>query len=110
MPPDPNGGIEQKTEEILGPYELHDFFLYHFMKYHASPAKIKALAVAAWSKVYSENLISETLERFLKRFFRQQFKRSCSPDGPKVGTIALSPRGDWRTPSDASDIVWRNDL
>ena len=110
LPPDPNGGIEQKTEEILGPYELHDFFLYHFMKYQASPAKIKALAIAAWGKVYSEKLIAETLERFLKRFFRQQFKRSCSPDGPKVGSIALSPRGDWRMPSDASDIVWCNDL
>jgi len=110
LPPDPAGGIEQKTEEILGPYELHDFFLYHFMKYQASPAKIKALALAAWQGVYGEELIAATLERFLKRFFRQQFKRSCSPDGPKVGTIALSPRGDWRMPSDASDRVWRDDL
>ena len=110
LPPDPNGAIEQKTEEILGPYELHDFFLYHFMKYQASPAKIRALAVAAWRDVYDEKLIGETLERFLKRFFRQQFKRSCSPDGPKVGSIALSPRGDWRMPSDASDRVWSDDL
>ena len=110
LPPDPNGGIEQKTEEILGPYELHDFFLYHFMKYHASPAKIRALAIEAWGKVYGEKLIAETLERFVKRFFRQQFKRSCSPDGPKVGSIALSPRGDWRMPSDASDRVWCDDL
>ena len=110
LPPDPNGAIEQKTEEILGPYELHDFFLYHFLKYQASPAKIKALAIAAWGEVYDEKLIGETLERFLKRFFRQQFKRSCSPDGPKVGSIALSPRGDWRMPSDASDRVWSDDL
>lgn len=110
LPPDASGGIEQKTEEILGPYELHDFFLYHFMKYQASPAKIRALALAAWGEVYGEKLISETLERFVKRFFRQQFKRSCSPDGPKVGSIALSPRGDWRMPSDASDAVWREDL
>ena len=110
LPPDPDGKIEQKTEEILGPYELHDFFLYHFLKYQASPAKIKALAVAAWGEVYGEKLIAETLDRFLKRFFRQQFKRSCSPDGPKVGSIALSPRGDWRMPSDASDRVWRDDL
>ena len=80
------------------------------MKYQASPSKIKALAVGAWGDVYGEKLISETLERFLKRFFSQQFKRSCMPDGPKVGTIALSPRGDWRMPSDASDRVWSGDL
>ena len=110
LPPDPDGKIEQKTEEILGPYELHDFFLYHFMKYQASPAKIRALAAAAWEGVYSAELIETTLERFLKRFFRQQFKRSCSPDGPKVGTVALSPRGDWRMPSDASERVWSDDL
>ena len=110
LPPDPNGAIEQKTEEILGPYELHDFFLYHFLKYQASPAKIRALAAAAWKGVYDEAFITATLDRFLKRFFQQQFKRSCSPDGPKVGSLALSPRGDWRMPSDASDRVWRDDL
>ena len=108
LPPDASGKIEQKTEEILGPYELHDFFLYHFLKYQAEPEKIRALALAAWQGVYSEVQIDRTLEIFIRRFFQQQFKRSCMPDGPKVGTIALSPRGDWRMPSDASAALWQN--
>ncbi len=107
LPPDAAGGIEQKTEEILGPYELHDFFLYHFLKYQAEPEKIRALAAAAWAGVYSEETIDRALGVFIRRFFQQQFKRSCMPDGPKVGTIALSPRGDWRMPSDASAALWQ---
>ncbi len=106
LPPDAAGKIEQKTEEILGPYELHDFFLYHFLKYQAEPEKMYALACAAWAGTYDEALIAQTLKKFLRRFFRQQFKRSCMPDGPKVGSIALSPRGDWRMPSDAAAELW----
>lgn len=107
LPASADGSINQKTEELIGPYELHDFFLYHFIKYGAEPEKIRALAGAAFSGVFEEETIDRTLKIFLRRFFRQQFKRSCIPDGPKVGTIALSPRGDWRMPSDASDAVWR---
>ncbi len=106
LPPSDDGSIEQKTEDVLGPYDLHDFFLYHFIKYGASPAKMKELALAAFAGEYSEELIDKTLATFVRRFFTQQFKRSCIPDGPKVGTIALSPRGDWRMPSDACSAVW----
>lgn len=107
LPPSDDGSIEQKTEDILGPYDIHDFFLYHFVKYGADPAKLRALALLAFRNEYSEELITKTLATFIRRFFSQQFKRSCIPDGPKVGTIALSPRGDWRMPSDASAAVWR---
>lgn len=106
LPPADDGTIEQKTEEVLGPYDLHDFFLYHFIKYGAEPAKLRTLAQIAFAGEYSEELIGKTLRTFFRRFFAQQFKRSCIPDGPKVGTIALSPRGDWRMPSDASSSVW----
>lgn len=109
LPPSDDGNTEQKTEDILGPYDLHDFFLYHFVKYGAEPAKLRALALAAFQEEYSEELITRTLKTFIRRFFQQQFKRSCIPDGPKVGTIALSPRGDWRMPSDASDAAWKLD-
>ena len=108
LPASADGSINQKTEELIGPYELHDFFLYHFIKYGAEPEKIRALAGAAFAGVYDEETIERTLKIFLRRFFQQQFKRSCIPDGPKVGTIALSPRGDWRMPSDASDAIWRS--
>ena len=110
LPPAADGSVEQKTEDILGPYDLHDFFLYHFIKYGASPAKLLALATRAWEGEYDEALIRRTLRIFLRRFFTQQFKRSCIPDGPKVGTIALSPRGDWRMPSDASSKVWESEM
>ena len=106
LPADGTGAISQKTEELIGPYELHDFFLYHFIKYGAEPEKIRFLAETAFAGVYTPEVIERWLATFLRRFFRQQFKRSCIPDGPKVGTIALSPRGDWRMPSDASDAVW----
>lgn len=107
LPPADDGTVEQKTEDILGPYDLHDFFLYHFIKYGAEPGKLRALALAAFEGEYSEDLIVHTLDIFIRRFFSQHFKRSCIPDGPKVGTIALSPRGDWRMPSDACAAVWR---
>lgn len=102
--------IVQKTEEVVGPYELHDFFLYHMIKSGASPEKIVFLAKSAFKGKYDEKTIRGWLKVFLYRFFRQQFKRSCMPDGPKVGTIALSPRGDWRMPSDAEVEAWIKNL
>ena len=101
LPSDENGEIKQKTEDIVGPYELHDFFLYYFIRFGFSPVKILFLAQAAFGGKYSKEIIEKWLKLFLKRFFQQQFKRSCVPDGPKVGSINLSPRGDWRMPSDA---------
>jgi NAD+ synthase (glutamine-hydrolysing) len=106
LPPDTEGKIRQKTEDILGPYELHDFFLYHFIRYGAPPEKILFLAGRAFQGRYDEPTIRRGLKVFLERFFRQQYKRSCIPDGPKVGTISLSPRGDWRMPSDVSAEAW----
>jgi len=108
LPKDKNGEITQKTEDIVGPYELHDFFLYYFMKQGATPEKILFLATVAFKGYYSEEEISKWLNMFLRRFFTQQFKRSCLPDGPKVGSISLSPRGDLRMPSDASYNTWLN--
>lgn len=110
LPPDPNGEICQKTEDIVGPYELHDFFLYHMVRYGASPSKILFLAKQAFAGVYDDCTIIKWLKSFYRRFFSQQFKRSCLPDGPKVGTISLSPRGDWRMPSDASAKLWLDEL
>lgn len=110
LPADKSGNISQKTEDIIGPYELHDFFLYHMMRYGASPEKIIFLACSAFGNKYSRDEIRKWLRCFIKRFFSQQFKRSCIPDGPKVGTVSLSPRGDWRMPSDASADVWMKSL
>lgn len=104
--PHSNDEIMQETEEIVGPYELHDFFLYHFIKYGAKPEKIRFLAMKAFDTKYDEETITKWLKLFLRRFFTQQFKRSCMPDGPKVGTISLSPRADWKMPSDADFEVW----
>lgn len=101
LPAAKDGTISQKTEDLIGPYELHDFFLYYFVRYGFSPAKILMLAVHAFSSDYSKETIEKWLKVFLRRFFAQQFKRSCMPDGPKVGSVNLSPRGDWRMPSDA---------
>jgi NAD+ synthase (glutamine-hydrolysing) len=98
--------IVQETESIVGPYELHDFFLYHFIKYGATPQKIRFLATRAFDTKYDEATITTWLKLFLRRFFTQQFKRSCMPDGPKVGTISLSPRADWKMPSDADFEAW----
>ncbi len=102
--------ITQKTEDILGSYQLHDFFLYHFIKYGAKPTKIRHLAQIAFGDEYTKETITKTLKLFLRRFFTQQFKRSCMPDGPKVGTISLSPRADWKMASDADVEVWIDEL
>jgi len=110
LPPGANGDIFQKTEEIIGPYELHDFFLYHMVRYGASPRKILFLASHAFKGKYADDVILKWLRVFYRRFFSQQFKRSCLPDGPKVGTISLSPRGDWRMPSDAEASLWLAEL
>ena len=101
LPAAKDGTISQKTEDLIGPYELHDFFLYYFVRYGFSPEKILMLAVHAFSADYPKETIEKWLKVFLRRFFAQQFKRSCMPDGPKVGSVNLSPRGDWRMPSDA---------
>ena len=110
IPADENGQIKQKTEDLVGPYELHDFFLYHFLRFGASPAKIYFLAREAFRDTYAPEILKKWLHTFFRRFFQQQFKRSCLPDGPKVGTISLSPRGDWRMPSDASAALWLKEI
>ena len=102
LPKDAKGEIAQKTEDIVGPYELHDFFLYHFIKHGSSKERIYFLAKEAFKNDYSDEEIQKWLDKFMWRFFTQQFKRSALPDGPKVGSISLSPRGDWRMPSDAA--------
>lgn len=108
--PSSDGNISQKTEDLVGPYELHDFFLYNFLRNSFSPRKILFLACNAFNGVYSDETIKDWLKVFIKRFFSQQFKRSCMPDGPKVGSVNLSPRGDWRMPSDASARMWLDSL
>lgn len=106
LPADANGQIAQKTESILGAYEIHDFYLYHFAKYGAAPQKLLFLAKYAFAGKFSDEELEKALTVFVRRFFTQQFKRSCIPDGPKVGTISLSPRADWRMPSDSSFSDW----
>lgn len=106
LPKDSEGNIAQKTEDLVGPYELHDFFLYYFVRHGATPEKIRFLANIAFKSIYDDETIAKWLKKFITRFFTQQFKRSAIPDGPKVGTISLSPRGDWRMPSDASYNSW----
>ncbi len=106
VPADEDGNIQQKTEDLVGPYELHDFFLYYFMRHGFRPMKIFLLAQKAFEGQYEDDVIKHWLKTFFRRFFSQQFKRSCLPDGPKVGSISLSPRGDWRMPSDASSELW----
>ena len=115
IPADEQGNIKQKTEDIVGPYELHDFFIYYFLRYGFSPKKIFLLAQRAFCTpsmidgkevLYTEDVVKKWLTTFCRRFFNQQFKRSCLPDGPKVGSVSLSPRGDWRMPSDASSALW----
>lgn len=110
LPPDNNGEIAQKTEDVVGPYELHDFFLYYLVRFGFSPSKIYYLAKQSFEGKYDNPAIKKWLTVFIKRFFSQQFKRSCLPDGPKVGSVTLSPRGDWRMPSDASVNLWLKDL
>lgn len=110
LPPDGNGEISQKTEDLVGPYELHDFFLYYFLRWGFKPSKIYRMALIAFEGKFEASVIYKWEETFLRRFFNQQFKRSCLPDGPKVGTVTLSPRGDWRMPSDAVSSLWLDDL
>jgi NAD+ synthase (glutamine-hydrolysing) len=110
LPPENDGTISQKTEDIVGPYELHDFFMYYMLRYGYPPKKIFRIACISFEKEYSKEVIMKWLKTFFKRFFTQQFKRSCLPDGPKVGTVTLSPRGDWRMPSDASANIWLKEL
>lgn len=108
--PPKDGVISQNTEDIIGPYELHDFFLYYFLRFGFSPKKIFRIAKAAFSSEYDGKTVLKWLRLFLSRFFAAQFKRSCIPDGPKVGSVAISPRGDWRMPSDASFDIWLKEL
>ncbi len=109
LPPE-DGKIAQKTEDIVGPYELHDFYLYYILRFGYAPSKIYRLAKIAFDGVYDKETILKWLKTFYRRFFAQQFKRSCLPDGPKVGTVAVSPRGDLRMPSDAVASVWQREL
>ena len=106
IPADENGNIAQKTEDLVGPYELHDFFLYYALRWGFRPSKVMFLAQQAFGSSYPTNILKHWLTNFYRRFFSQQFKRSCMPDGPKVGSISLSPRGDWRMPSDACRDAW----
>ncbi|MGB8454916.1 MAG: NAD(+) synthase [Anaerocolumna sp.] len=108
--PPVEGLISQKTEDIVGPYELHDFYMYYILRFGFTPAKIYRLAVTAFNGMYDNEIILKWLKVFYRRFFSQQFKRSCLPDGPKVGSVAVSPRGDLRMPSDASAALWLEDL
>ena len=110
LPPDPDGQIAQKTEDLVGPYELHDFYLYYMLRFGFRPGKIYRMACTAFRDLYSEQEILRWLKVFYRRFFTQQFKRSCLPDGPKVGSVTLSPRGDFRMPSDASVNLWLKEL
>ena len=107
LPADENGDIAQKTEDLVGPYELHDFYLYYFLRFGFEPEKIEYLANYVFDGVYDSETIHKWLTNFVRRFFVQQFKRSCLPDGPKVGSVTLSPRGDWRMPSDASSNIFK---
>ena len=110
LPAEEDGTIAQKTEDLVGPYELHDFFLYHFIRYGCTPRKVLYLSELAFAGRYDRAAILKWLRTFFRRFFQQQFKRSCLPDGPKVGSVTLSPRGDWRMPSDASAALWLREL
>ena len=109
LPPE-DGKISQKTEDLVGPYELHDFYLYHMLRLGFAPKKVYRLAKVAFDGVYDDETILKWLKTFYRRFFAQQFKRSCLPDGPKVGSVAVSPRGDLRMPSDACAAVWLQQL
>ena len=108
--PPKEGEIAQRTEDLVGPYEIHDFFLYYAVRWGFGPRKVFRLALVTLGGDYDRETILKWLNNFYRRFFAQQFKRSCLPDGPKVGTLALSPRGDWRMPSDAVNTLWRKEL
>ena len=108
--PPKEGEIAQKTEDLVGPYQLHDFFLYYAVRWGFSPGKILRLAQYALGQEYDRETLLKWLNNFYRRFFTQQFKRSCLPDGPKVGSVTLSPRGDWAMPSDAVNALWMAEL
>ena len=110
LPAGKDGNISQKTEDLVGPYELHDFFLYNFFRFGYSPEKLLFLALKAFGGTYDAETLRKWLKTFIRRFFSQQFKRSCLPDCPKVGSVSLSPRGDWRMPTDASSALFMDDL
>ena len=110
LPAKENGEIAQQTESLVGPYELHDFYLYYVLRFGFGPAKIYRLARRALGDRYPDDVLLHWLKNFYRRFFAQQFKRSCLPDGPKIGSVTLSPRGDWRMPSDACAAVWQAEL
>ena len=110
LPADENGDIAQKTGDLVGPYELHDFFLYHIIRHSFAPKKVYRMAKYAFKGEFDNVTILKWLKVFCRRFFNQQFKRSCLPDGIKVGSVALSPRGDWRMPSDAFSTLWLKQL
>ena len=110
LPADADGKIAQKTEDLVGPYELHDFYLYYFIRYGFSPLKLYRMAQVVWGKKYSDEVLKKWLQVFFKRFFSQQFKRSCLPDGPQVSEISLSPRGGWQMPSDAASALWLSEV
>ena len=110
LPPDKDGKIAQKTEDIVGPYELHDFFLYRAIRCGDTPERVLYLAGYAFRGIYPRETLLFWLKNFYRRFFSQQFKRSCIPDGVKIGSVTLSPRADWRMPSDASASLWLEEL
>lgn len=110
LPADADGKIAQKTEDLVGPYELHDFYLYYFIRYGFAPQKLFRMAQSVWGKKYNDETLKKWLQVFFKRFFAQQFKRSCLPDGPQVGEISLSPRGSWKMPSDAASALWLGEV
>jgi len=110
LPPDKEGNITQKTEDIVGPYELHDFFIYQVLRFGYTPSKVFFLAKHAFKGIYSDEVILKWLKSFYERFFMHQFKCSCLPDGPKVGSVCLSPRGDLRMPSDAYAKLWLKEI
>ncbi|MDD4115132.1 MAG: NAD(+) synthase, partial [Massilibacteroides sp.] len=110
IPADDNGDIKQKTEDLVGPYELHDFFIYHTLRFGATPTRIYFLARHAFKDKYDDDTLKKWLRVFYQRFFAQQFKRNCLPDGPKVGSVSFSPRGDWRMSSDTSAAIWLQEI
>jgi NAD+ synthase (glutamine-hydrolysing) len=110
LPPDATGKISQQTEDIVGPYALHDFFLYYMLRWGFSPTKIYALACRAFQKDFDAATIKKWLQTFYRRFFTQQFKRNCQPDGVKLGSVGVEPRGDWQMPSDACSALWLEEI
>jgi NAD+ synthase (glutamine-hydrolysing) len=110
LPPDAEGKISQQTEDLVGPYALHDFYLYHTIRFGFAPKKVYALACKAFKDDFDSETVKKWLKNFYRRFFTQQFKRNCQPDGVKVGSVGLGPRGDWAMPSDATARLWLEEV